>query len=156
MLLPPPLAGEGWGGGSLLGQARPHAPSGLTHAKSDVSDLANMHAKSDVSDLANMNAEIGISGFRLAREPTSPASGAGDSGESAGTRESAALSDRASSSAAHHMAGRRTAKRAPSTTGRSSAPLATPSRFSARMRPPCASMICFEIDRPRPEFWPKP
>ena len=144
MLLPPPLAGEGWGGGSLLGQARPHAPSGLTHAKSDVSDLANM------------NPEIGVSGFRLARAPTSPASGGGDSGEPAGTRESAALSDRASSSAAHHMAGRRTAKRAPSTTGRSSAPLATPSRFSARMRPPCASMICFEIDRPRPEFWPKP
>ena len=31
-----------------------------------------------------------------------------------------------------------------------------PVRFSAQMRPPWASTICLEIDRPRPEFWPKP
>ena len=29
-------------------------------------------------------------------------------------------------------------------------------RFSAQMRPRCASTICLEIERPRPEFWPKP
>ena len=31
-----------------------------------------------------------------------------------------------------------------------------PGRFSAQMRPPWASMICLEIDRPNPEFCPKP
>jgi len=31
-----------------------------------------------------------------------------------------------------------------------------PTRFSAQMRPPWASMICLEIDRPSPEFCPKP
>ena len=43
--------------------------------------------------------------------------------------------------------------------GRRSARPATSSplrRFSARIRPPWASTICLEIDRPRPEFWPKP
>ncbi len=37
------------------------------------------------------------------------------------------------------------------------APMMLPSaalRFSARMRPPWASMICFEMDRPRPEWVP--
>ena len=29
-------------------------------------------------------------------------------------------------------------------------------RFTAQIRPPCASTICREIDSPRPEFWPKP
>ena len=34
--------------------------------------------------------------------------------------------------------------------------LSAPVRFSAQMRPPWASMICFEIDSPRPEFCPTP
>ena len=47
----------------------------------------------------------------------------------------------------------RSARRAPSgRPGRSD----TPMRFSARMRPPCASTIWREIERPRPEFCPKP
>src|SRR4051812_10640099 len=54
-----------------------------------------------------------------------------------------------------HCAGSRTMKRAPATVGWPSSS-AGPARFSAQMRPPCASMICLEIDRPRPEFWPKP
>ena len=29
-------------------------------------------------------------------------------------------------------------------------------RFCAQMRPPWASTICREIERPSPEFWPKP
>ncbi len=53
-------------------------------------------------------------------------------------------------------AGRRTVKRAPSTNGAAPSWVGTPSRFSARILPPCASMICLEIDRPRPEFCPKP
>ena len=53
----------------------------------------------------------------------------------------------------HHMAGSRTMKRAPSTTAASPAAAAR-SRFSARMRPPCASMMYLEIDSPRPEFCP--
>src|SRR4051794_35793924 len=59
------------------------------------------------------------------------------------------------STSPHYIAGRRTTKRAPSTCG-PSGPSETPMRFSARMRPPCASMIWREIERPRPEFWPKP
>src|SRR5471030_2897064 len=31
-----------------------------------------------------------------------------------------------------------------------------PGRFSAQIRPPWASIICREIDKPRPEFWPNP
>ncbi len=31
-----------------------------------------------------------------------------------------------------------------------------PARFAAVIAPPCASTIWREIDRPRPEFWPKP
>ncbi len=54
-----------------------------------------------------------------------------------------------------HGAGSRTTKRAPATVGSPSA-LGGPGRFSAQMRPPWASMICFEIERPRPEFCPKP
>ena len=54
-----------------------------------------------------------------------------------------------------HVAGRRTTKRAPAI-GVSPSPLVGPGRFSAQMRPRCASMICFEIDSPSPEFWPKP
>ena len=54
-----------------------------------------------------------------------------------------------------HIAGRRTMKRAPSTRGSSPSPPAAV-RFSTQMRPPCASTICLEIDRPSPEFWPKP
>ncbi len=54
-----------------------------------------------------------------------------------------------------HGSGSRTTKRAPVTVGSPSASFG-PGRFSAQMRPPCASMICLEIDRPRPEFWPKP
>ena len=54
-----------------------------------------------------------------------------------------------------HDAGRRTTKRAPRTFGPSGSS-DTPMRFSARMRPPCASTICREIERPSPEFWPKP
>ena len=46
----------------------------------------------------------------------------------------------------------RSARRAPS----APRPVATPMRFSARMRPPCASTIWREIERPRPEFWPNP
>ncbi len=52
-------------------------------------------------------------------------------------------------------AGSRTTKRAPSTVGLPSAP-SGPWRFSAQIRPLCASMICLEIDSPSPEFWPKP
>src|SRR6516162_4426455 len=55
----------------------------------------------------------------------------------------------------HHIAGSRTMKRAPSTKGVSSEAAGACWRFSAQMRPPCASMICLEIDRPRPEFCPK-
>src|SRR5450830_81435 len=51
--------------------------------------------------------------------------------------------------------GNRTTKRAPATVAIPSASDG-PGRFSAQMRPRCASMICFEIDRPNPEFWPKP
>ena len=54
-----------------------------------------------------------------------------------------------------HSAGSLTTKRAPATVGAPSAS-SGPARFSAQMRPPWASTICFEIDRPRPEFWPKP
>ncbi|TCU65389.1 hypothetical protein EDE08_1133 [Bradyrhizobium sp. R2.2-H] len=54
-----------------------------------------------------------------------------------------------------HRAGSLTTKRAPATVGAPSAS-SGPGRFSAQMRPPWASMICLEIDRPRPEFWPKP
>ena len=39
--------------------------------------------------------------------------------------------------------------------GRSPVASALPRRFSAQMRPLWASTICFEIDRPRPEFLPK-
>ena len=56
-----------------------------------------------------------------------------------------------------HRAGRRTMKRAPEHLGGSSSSDAvTAMRFSAQSCPPCASTICLEIDRPRPEFWPKP
>ena len=55
----------------------------------------------------------------------------------------------------HHSAGRRTTKRAPSTFGPSGS-AEMPMRFSARMRPPCASTIWREMERPSPEFWPKP
>jgi hypothetical protein len=60
---PSPLVGEGWGGGCLFDSARPIPPSRLAHAKSDVSDLANV------------NTEIGNCRFRMAREPTSPTRG---------------------------------------------------------------------------------
>ena len=55
----------------------------------------------------------------------------------------------------HHVAGRRTMKRAPRTVGGSSGPVAARWRFSTQMRPPWASMMCLEIERPRPEFCPK-
>ena len=55
----------------------------------------------------------------------------------------------------HHIAGRRTIKRAPVTVGVPSAS-GGPIRFSTQMAPPCASTICLEIERPRPEFWPNP
>ena len=54
-----------------------------------------------------------------------------------------------------HGAGSRTTKCAPIIVGTPSAS-AGPTRFSAQMRPPWASMICLEIDRPSPEFCPKP
>jgi hypothetical protein len=54
-----------------------------------------------------------------------------------------------------HGVGSRTTKRAPATVASPSV-LAGPARFSAQMRPPWASMICFEIDNPSPEFCPKP
>jgi len=54
-----------------------------------------------------------------------------------------------------HCAGSLTTKRAPATVGWPSSS-GGPARFSAQMRPPCASMICLEIERPSPEFWPKP
>src|SRR5262249_13506641 len=54
-----------------------------------------------------------------------------------------------------HGSGSLTTKRAPATVG-SPAEAFRPGRFSAQMRPPCASMICLEIESPRPEFWPKP
>src|SRR5712671_200524 len=53
----------------------------------------------------------------------------------------------------HQAAGSRTVKRAPSTFDGSEP--CVPMRFSAHRRPSCASAICLEIDRPRPEFWPK-
>src|SRR5947209_74688 len=55
----------------------------------------------------------------------------------------------------HHIAGSRTMKRAPSTKDVSSEAAGADRRFSAQMRPPCASMMCLEIERPRPEFCPK-
>ncbi len=61
----------------------------------------------------------------------------------------------AGSPGAGHGAGSLTTKRAPATVGSPSSP-AGPVRFSAQTRPPCASMICFEIDSPNPEFCPKP
>src|SRR5450432_2560434 len=54
-----------------------------------------------------------------------------------------------------HGAGSLTTKRAPATVGSPSSPTG-PARFSAQMRPLWASMICLEIESPRPEFWPKP
>ena len=57
--------------------------------------------------------------------------------------------------AAGHGAGSRTTKRAPTMVGSPSASPG-PARFSAQIRPPWASTICLEIDRPSPEFWPKP
>ena len=54
-----------------------------------------------------------------------------------------------------HGAGSLTTKRAPAIVGSPSSPTG-PRRFSAQMRPPWASMICLEIDSPRPEFWPNP
>src|SRR5712691_844828 len=60
---PSPFEGEGWGGGWLFDSAEPRTPSRFAHAKSDVSDLANVHA------------EIGNCRFRMAREPTSPTRG---------------------------------------------------------------------------------
>src|SRR5215475_7453052 len=53
----------------------------------------------------------------------------------------------------HQEAGSRTVKRAPSTFDGSEPCVAM--RFSAHRRPSCASTICLEIERPRPEFWPK-
>ena len=52
-------------------------------------------------------------------------------------------------------AGRRTVKRAPALAV-ASASTSAGRRFSAQILPPCASTICREIERPRPEFWPKP
>lgn len=49
--------------------------------------------------------------------------------------------------------GRPTTKRAPSGSEVMSAWVGR--MFSAQMTPPCASMICFEIARPRPEWLPK-
>lgn len=62
-------------------------------------------------------------------------------------------------SAPDHCAGSRTTKRAPSTLGSLSplSPLlAGAVRFSAQIVPPWPSTICLEIDKPRPEFCPKP
>ena len=55
----------------------------------------------------------------------------------------------------HHIAGRRTSNRAPITFGASEGSSAS-TRFSAQMRPWCASTICFEIESPSPELWPNP
>ncbi len=63
--------------------------------------------------------------------------------------------DTRAAAAGHTGAGSLTTKRAPATVVSVSTP-AGAGRFSAQMRPPCASMICFEIDRPKPEFCPKP
>lgn len=52
-------------------------------------------------------------------------------------------------------AGRRTMNRAPRTVGSPSSS-AGPGRFSALIVPRWAWTICREIERPRPEFWPKP
>ena len=49
--------------------------------------------------------------------------------------------------------GRPTTKRAPK--GSLVASAAVGRMFSAQITPPCASTICFEIDRPRPELLPK-
>src|SRR6202051_336129 len=54
-----------------------------------------------------------------------------------------------------HGTGSLTTKRAPAIVASPSA-LSGPARFSAQMRPPWASTICFEIERPSPEFWPNP
>ena len=56
---------------------------------------------------------------------------------------------------AGHQVGSRTVKRAPATVGEPSS-AGGPARFSAQIRPPWASTICFEIERPSPEFCPKP
>src|SRR5262245_4032313 len=54
-----------------------------------------------------------------------------------------------------HCAGSLTTKCAPATVGWPSSS-GGPVRFTAQMRPPCASTICLEIDTPSPEFRPKP
>ena len=54
-----------------------------------------------------------------------------------------------------HAAGRRTVKRAPSTVGGAPGSVRRPRAVLGDDRPRCASTICLEIDRPRPEFWPK-
>ena len=51
------------------------------------------------------------------------------------------------------LEGSLTTKRAPSILGRSPVSPGA-AMFSAQIRPPCASMICFEIESPKPEFWP--
>ena len=56
----------------------------------------------------------------------------------------------------HQTVGSSNVKRAPSTRGASSAEAGTAVRFSALSVPRWASTICLEIERPSPEFWPKP
>jgi hypothetical protein len=55
----------------------------------------------------------------------------------------------------HYGAGRRTMKRAPATVA-SPCSSGGPGLFSTQIAPPWASTICLEMERPSPEFWPKP
>lgn len=58
--------------------------------------------------------------------------------------------------AAGLAAGSHTVNRAPRTGGGSPGPSGVPIRLAAKIVPPCTSMICREIESPRPEFCPKP
>src|SRR5262245_6240581 len=86
--------------------------------------------------------------LRLARPCRSPDQHGGGAGEHG-------RSVRARRLGGHHIAGSRTMRRAAKTRGVPTAAGEAWVRFSTQMRPPWASMICLEMDRPSPEFWPK-
>ena len=74
--------------------------------------------------------------------------------ENGGGMDRGGMPDRGSPRITSPAGARRSGRRGPA--ARRRRPASEAMRFSAQMRPPCASTICLEIDRPRPEFWPKP
>src|SRR5690242_2694685 len=90
---------------------------------------------------------------QIPREPRLARTGGAADQDRPGAYQNSRGMDRGS--VGHQFAGRRTMKRAPRTGG-GTPPIDGPNRFSARMAPPWASMICLEIDSPSPEFWPNP